>query len=180
MSFKEHFKLMADYNYRMNRQVYQTSGKLKEEELTKNVGAFFCSVLGSLNHILVGDLIWLTRFSNLSNDFKSLNKLNKYPKPSELSDVLYLEFSELCRVREEVDLIIQSWVRGEIKEEHLELDLTYSNTKGITSSRCFSELVSHLFNHQTHHRGQISTLLYQFGHDVGTTDFLIDIPDKHT
>ncbi len=180
MSFKEHFQLMADYNYRMNRQIYQASDKLKEEELKKDVGAFFGSVLGSLNHILVGDLIWLTRFSILNNNFKSLKKLNEYPKPSKLNDILYVEFSELYRVREEIDLIIQSWVKDEIKEEYFKLYLTYSNTKGIASSRCFGELVSHFFNHQTHHRGQISTLLYQFGYDVGTTDFLIDIPDKYT
>ncbi len=171
---------MADYNYRMNRQIYQTSDKLKKEELQKDVGAFFGSVLGSLNHILVGDLIWLTRFSTFSNDFKSLKKLNKYPEPRKLNDVLYAEFAELYKARNEIDLIIKSWVKDEIKEDFFDHNLTYSNTKGIVSSRCFGELISHFFNHQTHHRGQISTILYQFGYDIGVTDFLIDIPDNHT
>lgn len=180
MSIKEHFELMADYNSRMNGQIYQTSDKLEKEEIQKDMGAFFGSVLGSLNHILVGDLIWLVRFADLSHDYKSLKKLNEYPKPSKLNDMLYTEFSELYRVRKKIDFIIQSWLRDEVNEKHFELDLTYSNTKGVISSRCFGELVSHFFNHQTHHRGQISTLLYQFGYDVGITDFLIDIPDNHT
>ena len=171
---------MADYNYRMNGQIYQASDKLEKEELRKDAGAFFGSVLGSLNHILVGDLIWLVRFAYLSHDYKSLKKLNEYPKPSKLNDILYTEFSELYKVRKEIDLIIQSWLKDEVNEKHFELDLTYSNSKGVVSSRCFGELVAHFFNHQTHHRGQISTLLYQFGYDVGITDFLIDIPDKHT
>ena len=56
-------------------------------------------------------------------------------------------------------------------------NLDYSNTKGVKSTRNFGELVSHLFNHQTHHRGQVSTLLNQMGHDIGTTDYLFDIPE---
>lgn len=178
LAFKQHFQLMADYNCRMNRQVYQASSQLGKGDLQKDVGAFFGSVLGSLNHILVGDLVWLARFSNHSNDYESLKQLDKYRKPMQLNSLLYPEFSELYNVRQEVDLMIQTWVRNETKEEHFELDLTYSNTKDETSSRCFGELVSHLFNHQTHHRGQITTLLYQFGYDVGVTDFLIDIPDN--
>jgi uncharacterized damage-inducible protein DinB len=170
---------MADYNYRMNQQVYQTSAKLNKEELQKDMGAFFSSIIGSLNHILVGDLIWLTRFSDLSNDFNSLKKISEYPKPKKLDTILYAEFSELYNVRKEIDLIIQSWIKDDVHEKHFEIDLTYSNSKSVVSSRCFGELVSHFFNHQTHHRGQISTLLYQLGYDVGVTDFLIDIPDKH-
>ncbi len=171
---------MADYNYRMNEQIYRASDKLGKEELEKDAGAFFGSILGSLNHILVGDLLWLSRFENHSNDYVTLIKLNEYPKPQKLSDILYSEFPELYKVRKEIDLLIQYWVKNEIKETHFEQNLTYSNSKGIASSRNFGELVSHFFNHQTHHRGQISTLLYQFGYDVGVTDFLIDIPDEQT
>ncbi|MAC46924.1 MAG: hypothetical protein CMI12_08730 [Oceanospirillum sp.] len=58
--------------------------------------------------------------------------------------------------------------------------MSYSNTQGIVSQRNFAELVSHLFNHQTHHRGQVSTLLSQNGIDIGITDFLMEIPDKNT
>jgi uncharacterized damage-inducible protein DinB len=180
LSFKEHFQLMAAYNRRMNEQIYQVSNKLEKEELQRDAGAFFGSVLGSLNHILVGDLLWLSRFGSHNNDYVTLIKLSEYPKPQKLSDILYSEFSELFKARKEIDILIQSWVKNETKETHFEQNLTYSNSKGIASSRNFGELVSHFFNHQTHHRGQISTLLYQFGYDVGITDFLIDIPDKQT
>ena len=169
---------MANYNQRMNKQIYQVSDKLGKEKLEKDMGAFFGSILGSLNHILVGDLLWLSRFGGHSSDYVTLLKLNEYPKPQKLNDVLYSEFPELYKTRKEVDHLIQYWLKDETKEMHFEQNLTYSNSKGITSSRNFGELVSHFFNHQTHHRGQVSTLLYQFGYDVGVTDFLIDIPSE--
>ncbi len=95
LSFKEHFQLMAAYNRRMNEQIYQVSNKLEKEELQKDAGAFFGSVLGSLNHILVGDLLWLSRFGSHSNDYVTLIKLNEYPKPQKLSDILYSSRSRI-------------------------------------------------------------------------------------
>ena len=74
--------------------------------------------------------------------------------------------------------MIQEWLSIEVVEDDFDRDLTYTNSKGVVSSRNFSELVSHLFNHQTHHRGQVSALLYQKGADIGVTDFLMDIPDR--
>ncbi|RYF36786.1 MAG: damage-inducible protein DinB, partial [Comamonadaceae bacterium] len=59
---------------------------------------------------------------------------------------------------------------------HLASDLTYTSTAGVTSCRSFGALVQHFFNHQTHHRGQVSTLLFQSGVDVGMTDLLAVIP----
>ena len=180
MNFKDHFQLMADYNFRLNEQVYQTSFCLSRDELDKNAGAYFGSVLGTLNHLLVGDLLWLARFLMHSNGEKyvSLQKLNEYPSPKNLSELLYSDLSELYKVRKQLDGIILHWVNEELENIDFEIDLTYTNSKGVVSTRNFAELISHFFNHQTHHRGQISTLLYQYGYDIGVTDFLIDIPDK--
>ncbi len=168
---------MAQYNLRMNEQVYQASFKLTKDELEKEVGTFFGSIIGTLNHQLVGDLIWLARFSKYSDRYISLHKIKEYPAPKKLNEIPYPNIDLLYQIRQEIDQIIWDWVNAELDEKDLQFDLKYTNTKNVVSIRNFAELVSHLFNHQTHHRGQVSTLLYQFGYNVGVTDFLIDIPD---
>jgi len=175
-----HFQLMAQYNLRMNTQVYAAASQLSANDLAQDMGAFFKSILGTLNHILVGDLFWLNRFALLhgadSNKFSSLKTLEDFPKPSALNQILFEDFYELKETRKKLDLVIQEWLTKDACHEDFKQDLTYHNSKGEGASRDFGELVAHLFNHQTHHRGQVSTLLSQKGIDVGGTDFLMDIP----
>jgi len=178
LSYKHHFKLVSVYNSRVNNQLYKAALNLSKSELNKDMGAFFGSVLGTLNHVLVGDLLWLDRFKNHSDEYISLKKIYNYPTPRTLSEVLYSNFEELNQVRKEVDEIITNWINGETNDIDFEQNLTYQNSRGSTSSRHFGEVVSHFFNHQTHHRGQASTLLSQLGYDMGVTDFIIDIPEE--
>ncbi|MFC3150755.1 DinB family protein [Litoribrevibacter euphylliae] len=177
MEYQSHFILMADYNLRMNEQFYEAAGKLSEEEVSADKGAFFGSILGTLNHILVGDLIWLSRFSTHSTRYQSLRALKDLPQPEGLDHVLYPSLELLTPVRQQVDASIKRWLETEVEASDFTKTLTYQNVKGVTSERNFGELASHFFNHQTHHRGQASALLNQLGVDVGVTDFLIDIPD---
>ena len=180
MNTLHHFQLMAQYNLRMNTQVYAAASQLSAEDLAQDMGAFFKSILGTLNHILVGDLFWLNRFALLhgadSNQFSSLKALKTFPKPSALNQILFEDFSELTEARKKLDLVIQEWLTNDACHEDFKLNLTYHNSKGEGATRDFGELASHLFNHQTHHRGQVATLLSQKGIDVGGTDFLLDIP----
>ena len=178
MDFKGHFQLMAQYNQRMNHQVYQAAAQLTAEQFNQDQGAFFGSISGVLNHILVGDLIWLSRFAQHQVSYQSLKDLSLLPKPKGLDHLLFSELDALSQARQHVDSAIICWLDKEAASDHFYQDLSYSNTKGIVSQRNFAELVSHLFNHQTHHRGQVSTLLFQSGTDIGVTDFLMDIPDK--
>ncbi len=180
MDFNGHFQLMAQYNQRMNKQVYQAAAQLSAELFNQDQGAFFGSISGVLNHILVGDLIWLARFAHHQQSYQTLQNLSQLPKPKGLDHVLFSDLSLLTQAREEVDGAIIRWLDQETAPDHFYKDLSYSNTKGIVSQRNFAELVSHLFNHQTHHRGQVSTLLSQNGIDIGITDFLMEIPDKNT
>jgi len=177
MNIKNHFELMAYYNRRLNKQVYEAASNLDSNTLTKDSGAYFKSILGTLNHILVGDLIWLNRFSNHSSSFISLNKLSNYETPKNLDDILHQDFGQLRNVRSEVDHIIITWATSEAEQADYMRTFNYTNTMGLSASRNFGELVSHFYNHQTHHRGQVSTLLNQLGYDIGVSDFLIDIPD---
>jgi len=173
---------MAQYNLRMNTQVYNAASELSAEELCQDMGAFFESILGTLNHILVGDLFWLNRFALLhgadSNQFASLKALKNFPKPNALNQILFEDFSELKETRKKLDLVIQEWLTKDACHEDFKQDLTYHNSKGEGATRDFGELVAHLFNHQTHHRGQVSTLLSQKNIDFGGTDFLVDIPNS--
>jgi len=175
-----HFQLMAQYNLRMNTQVYAAASQLSADELSQDTGAFFKSIIGTLNHILVGDLFWLNRFALLhgtdSNQLSSLKALKTFPKPSALNQILFENFYELKEARKHLDLMIQEWLTKDACHEDFKRILTYHNSKGEGASRDFGELVAHLFNHQTHHRGQVSTLLSQNGVDVGGTDFLMEIP----
>jgi len=177
-----HYQLMAQYNLRMNTQVYNAASELSAEELCQDMGAFFESILGTLNHILVGDLFWLNRFALLhgadSNQFASLKALKNFPKPNALNQILFEDFSELKETRKKLDLVIQEWLTKDACHEDFKQDLTYHNSKGEGATRDFGELVAHLFNHQTHHRGQVSTLLSQKNIDFGGTDFLVDIPNS--
>ena len=178
MNYCHHFQRMAIYNRRMNEQIYRTSADLSAAELAGDTGAFFKSILGTMNHIVVGDLLWLSRFATHSSRYSSLGRLKMYPTPISLDDQLYDNVDVYWIAREGIDSIIHEWISNEVLEADFERSLTYRNSKGVVSRRNFFELVSHLFNHQTHHRGQVSALLYQKGIDIGVTDFLIDIPDE--
>lgn len=87
------------------------------------------------------------------------------------------DISELAALRKQLDSYIEA-LAAEVGEEQLDQPLSYHNMKGVTAQKHFFALLMHLFNHQTHHRGQATTLLTQAGVDVGVTDLLALIPDE--
>lgn len=172
-----HFQNLAKYNQRMNQQVYSACHQLSPQELTTDMGAFFGSIFGTLNHIMVGDLIWLNRFNTIHDDgFSELKVLSSFTRPKKLNEAIYSEFDALHQARQKLDKAIITWTQHELSELLLRKALTYQNTKGEPFQRNLGELISHFFNHQTHHRGQVSTLLNQRKIDIGITDYLMDIP----
>ncbi|MFT5591968.1 MAG: putative damage-inducible protein DinB [Oceanicoccus sp.] len=179
MNGLQHFQTLAKYNARLNQQVLAAASSLSHDQLNEDRGAFFKSILGTLNHILVGDLLWLRRFylhhGPDNQRFSYLKTLNDYPAVESLNQILFYDFEAFKTVRFEVDAIIRDWVNTQLSEADLDNTFTYQNIKGESASKNFGEVLSHLFNHQTHHRGQVSTLLSQQGIDIGVTDYLIDI-----
>lgn len=167
--------LMAEYNRWMNERLYEAAARLDGETLAADRGAFFGSILGTLNHIAVGDTIWLHRFARHEASFSSLSALSRFPQPSSLSQSLAPDLEGLRGYRRELDALIERWA-SQLRPEHLSADFAYRNMAGVESSRNFGALLQHFFNHQTHHRGQVSTLLFQAGVDVGVTDLLAVIP----
>lgn len=171
--------LMAEYNLWMNQRMYACAATLPAEVLAADKGAFFGSILGTLNHIAVSDTLWLHRFATHPTRFAALEAMAGLANPTSLRQPLAPDLGALVLLRERLDALIQQWA-GELTTEHLSADLTYTSTAGVTSSRSFAFLVQHFFNHQTHHRGQASTLLFQSGADVGMTDLLAVIPQNQT
>lgn len=167
--------LMADYNRWMNDRVFDAAARLDHATLVADKGAFFGSILATLNHIAVADTIWLHRFAQHPATFAALGALAAFPPPSSLSQPLAPDLSALRDYRQRLDELITHWVSG-LTPAHLAADLAYGNMAGVKSSRNFGALLQHFFNHQTHHRGQVTTLLSQSGIDVGVTDLLTVIP----
>lgn len=159
----------------MNENLYQAASELSEFDLTKDQGAFFGSIINTLNHILLGDTVWLQRFASCQKNLLSLDYVRGQGIPKSLNAVLYSNFSDLKEKREEMDGVISLFVQ-ELTDEIISEPFSYKNTKGEVLTKNFGHVLQHLFNHQTHHRGQVSTLLHQQGIDIGVTDLLINIP----
>ncbi|MBU2022217.1 MAG: damage-inducible protein DinB [Gammaproteobacteria bacterium] len=175
MSVKENMQLMASYNQWMNQAVYKAVGELSYADLVEDKGAFFGSVLGTLNHNLAADIIWLKRFADHFIELSSLDLVRALERPAELNTQLFDDLLLLQRKRFELDKQIITMM-DEVTDEMLASALVYKNMKGIDHSQRFGFTLQHFFNHQTHHRGQITTLLSQMGIDVGITDLIITIP----
>jgi uncharacterized damage-inducible protein DinB len=177
MTVRDHVVLMATYNEWMNVQVYEAAGKLSSRELLADRKAFFGSLMGTLNHIVVGDTIWLKRFAAHPANHIALDPVRQLQAPLSLDQVLFTDFISISNHRKFLDHVIKQWAES-LTEQDLQHVLRYANMKGVVSNKRFSSLVMHFFNHQTHHRGQATTLLFQAGQDVGVTDLLAVIPNE--
>jgi uncharacterized damage-inducible protein DinB len=158
MITSSHSQLMARYNEWMNSRMYALCASLPDAELHKDRGAFFKSIYSTLNHIAYGDLAFMSRFTGSPSVI---------PKPG--AD-LFGTFSRLRAERVTLDGRILIWSES-LTPAWLTEPLTYaSKIDGKTRTVPRWVLVTHMFNHQTHHRGQVTTLVSQMGLDVGTTD----------
>jgi uncharacterized damage-inducible protein DinB len=152
---------MAQYNQWMNERLYALCAGLSDEALKEDRQAPFASIHGTLNHLMVGDRIWLGRF------------VGRPFVVSSLDQELYVEFDELRAARHELDREILAWA-GTLDEAQLAADLVFTTV--VSPARRTLPLwyaVQHFYNHQTHHRGQLTTLLSQAGLDIGVTDLLM-------
>ncbi|WP_421849900.1 DinB family protein [Marinomonas sp.] len=175
MSVKENMQLMASYNQWMNKAIYKAVSELSHADLVENKGAFFGSVLGTLNHNLAADIIWLKRFADHFSELSSLDRVRVLERPAALNSQLFDDLLLLQNKRFELDKLIIAII-NEVTDEMLASALAYKNMKGDDRSQKFGLVLQHFFNHQTHHRGQITTLLSQMGINVGTTDLITTIP----
>jgi uncharacterized damage-inducible protein DinB len=158
MNVRPVFFLMAQYNEWMNTRLYELCATLPEQDLHADRGAFFRSIYATLNHIAYADLAFLSRFTGIPAEVPRLNV------------DLFSGFSRLRQERETLDARLLQWSAALASEWLAESHTYKSKVDGRVRTVPRWTLVTHLFNHQTHHRGQVTTLLTQMGHDIGSTD----------
>lgn len=167
----EHIALLASYNQWMNRKLYAAAGKLDDAALVMDRRAFFGSILGTLNHLALGDTVWLKRFALHPVGYSALAPLDAIATPVDLKHLAFANLRELAVHRAWLDQLIIDWART-VQAPDLDHRLRYHTMGGLAADKDFFSLLVHFFNHQTHHRGQATTLLSQAGLDVGDTDLL--------
>jgi uncharacterized damage-inducible protein DinB len=141
-----YFRQLAQYNAWANWRLYEAAGRLSDAERKKKRPSFFGSIYRTLNHILVGDRVWLSRLTTTSHGIASLDQ------------ELYGDFAELraARVTEDERLIA---VVNRLQPEEIAGSLCYRNMAGEEKRTPMVQVLGHIFNHQTHHRGQAHALL---------------------
>jgi uncharacterized damage-inducible protein DinB len=150
--------LMAEYNRWMNEKLYAGCSRLTDEERKRDRGAFFKSIHRTLNHLLWGDRAWLPRF----------NGKTYAAGPAGVDQ--YDDFGALTAARAEMDGEILAWARAVSPAELAEPMTWSSKMYGFTQTQPRWVQVVQMFNHQTHHRGQVHAMLTAAGVDVGPTD----------
>jgi uncharacterized damage-inducible protein DinB len=157
-----HVQAMAHYNRWQNQSIYGAADRLPDAERKRARGAFFESIHGTLSHILFGDQSWMFRFTGTTE--------KPVAKSVPDSPTAIPEWAELKAARVAFDAVIVGWATT-LKPADLDGDLTwFSGTleRDVTKPRWL--LVTHMFNHQTHHRGQVHCLLTQNGLRLAATD----------
>lgn len=137
----DNFRQLADYNHWANLRVYAAALEMPEQQYRRPTGVFFGSLHGTLNHLLLTDRIWLKRLTGEGEH------------PDRLNAILYDDRRELLRARIAEDARLNDVVRN-YTEADLVKDVSYQTTSGKPYSQARQDILLHLFNHQTHHRGQ--------------------------
>ncbi|CAN5563577.1 DinB family protein [soil metagenome] len=173
-SFADNYRFLARYNRWINQRLYDACEGLTDEQRKRERGAFFGSLHRTLNHLVVADQVWLRRFVQCGLDHGvTLDGLDTgvldLPDGSRLDTVLFDDWQALRAKREQLDAATERWVAA-MPEGYPQFTMRYSNSKGVERAHPAWQAMTHFFNHQTHHRGQATTLLTQAGVDIGVTD----------
>jgi uncharacterized damage-inducible protein DinB len=162
-----HVRAMAEYNRWQNENLYGAAEGLDDRARKAPRGAWFGSIHATLNHILYGDQIWMSRFAGTPRP--------KAPGIPE-SVAMYDSWEDLKRERAAFDEVIVAWA-DRLDPAWLEGDLTwFSGAAKAERTKPKGMLITHFFNHQTHHRGQVHCMLTQCGAKPGATDLPFQRP----
>ncbi len=148
---QQHFAMMAAYNQWANALIYEACEALSEEQLNRPTGAFFSSMMGTLNHVLVADRVWMKRFTGQGD------------APAKLDTILHSRLPDLRDARQVEDRRIIDWI-GALDDQAVAGRFTYLTVTDMrTISQKLAPALAHFFNHQTHHRGQAHAILTMLG-----------------
>ncbi|AIW14406.1 DinB family protein [Vibrio tubiashii] len=176
MDLSANFRMLALYNQRMNQQLLSVCEQLSSQQLNQETHSFFPSVMAHWNHILFGDLIMLQRL--ITNQIHQLTpqQVNALPIAKAVDDTFVTSIEELKALRSLVDQIYIDMTKG-FNAETCAKTVVYITTEGGEMRRNVGEFCQHIFNHQTHHRGQLTAILAQLGWDFGCTDLPVIVPE---
>ncbi|MHB8753582.1 MAG: DinB family protein [Candidatus Acidiferrales bacterium] len=152
----EDVHLLYDYNSWANRRALDACARLSTAQLTQNVNSSFPSVRDTLAHIMLVEWLWLERWLGRSPGFPTEN------------------FPDLVSLRsrwQKIESDLLKFVRA-LSAADLDRVVTYRNTKGNSFSDRIWQMLQHLVNHGTYHRGQITTLLRQLDATPVATDLI--------
>lgn len=154
------FTMLANYNRWANSLLYDAVAPLSDADYRADLGAFFGSLHGTLNHVLIGDRAWLKRFSG------------KGTHPDRLDAIIADDFAALRREREATDAAYIAYTAG-LTEDALTATFTYTPmTNPVPVTQPLAPALLHAFNHQTHHRGQAHTLLTRLTGEAPALDLI--------
>lgn len=157
---------MAAYNTEMNRRLYAAAARIPDAERRRDRGAFWRSIHGTLVHLLWGDRMWMARFDGWQRPEVRI----------EDSAGMVQDFDALAEERVKADAAIEDWA-GRVSDDWLVQDLTWFSgaaQRQVRAPRAL--LVTHFFNHQTHHRGQAHAMITGCGEPTGDTDLFLVVP----
>ena len=158
---------MAAYNAELNRRVFSAALRLDDATRKDDGGVFWGSIHGTLNHIYWADRQWLSRFG--------MGQATGVPLSA--SATLFDDFGQLWTERQALDLDIARWA-ATLGADDIAGDLTwYSGATGTEMSRPRALCIMQIFNHQTHHRGQVHALITRAGESTGDTDLPFVLPN---
>lgn len=160
-------RMMAAYNAEINRRLYEAAANLTDTQRRDDCGAFWGSIHRTLSHLYWGDCQWMSRF----------DAWERPAVPIKQSGDMITDFAELRAKRVKADANIEAWA-AKVDDAWLAADLVWFSGAAQREIRAAKgKLVTHFFNHQTHHRGQAHALLTAQGQDTGDTDLFLVIPD---
>ena len=151
---------LYDYNYWARDRQLEACSKLTQDQFLRPMGSSFSSLRDTLAHLLIVEWVWLERF------------LGRSPRaiPSWLDELQTVD--SIGERWKSLELDVRKYL-GALDAEALDRPLTYVNVKGETWTYPLGQALFHLVNHQTYHRGQITTLLRQLGAESVGIDFLV-------
>jgi len=159
------FQAFARYNGSVNQSILELIEPLEKEQIMMKTKAYYPSIFETFFHILIGDLMWLKRYRD---SLKGTPSLNNSPLLSLEEKTLRGEFESdyrrLFHYRKQVDEIIIRFI-NELDSDKMDTMMKYKNYKGEDVEKEVWKTLLHWFNHQTHHRGQVSVLLDLVGVD---------------
>jgi len=157
----QYVQTMARYNQWQNESIYAAANKLSHEARKADRGAFFGSIHRTLSHLLWGDQIWMIRFAN--TPMPAVDNIGT-------SGDMVQNWDDLCKQRVAFDAVILEWAKS-VSDNDLAGDLTwFSGSAGKEITKPLGFLITHMFNHQTHHRGQVHAMITAGGESTDDTD----------